>query len=98
MPHERFVTILIDEMKIQEDLIWDKYSGELIGFVDLDDGDVNAATLDKPNELATHVLVFMVKSIVNPLSISLTTFATTDVFSVQVSWNPPEHFFFKYSI
>ena len=35
MPHERFVTIVIDEMKIQVDLIWDKYSGELIGFVDL---------------------------------------------------------------
>ena len=29
---ERFVTILFDEMKIQEDLVWDKYSGELIRF------------------------------------------------------------------
>ena len=34
---ERFITILFDEMKIQEYLVWDKYSGELIGFVDLDD-------------------------------------------------------------
>ena len=84
MPHERFVTILIDEMKMQEDLIWDKYTGELIGSVDLGDGDVNAATLDKPNELATHVLVFMVKSIVNTLSISLATFATTGVSSFQL--------------
>ena len=84
MPHERFVTILIDEMKIQEDLIWDKYSGELIGFLDLGDCDINAATLVKPTELATHVLVFMVKSIVNPLSISLATFATTGVFSFQL--------------
>ena len=39
MPHERFVTILIGEMKIQEDLIWDKYTGELIGFVDCDGDD-----------------------------------------------------------
>ena len=84
MLHERFVTILIDEMKIQEDLIWVKYTGELIGFVDLGDGDVNAATLDKHNELATHVLVFLVKSIVNPLSISLATFATTAVSSFQL--------------
>ena len=36
---ERFVTILFDEMKIQEDLVWHKHSGELIGFVDL--GDIN---------------------------------------------------------
>ena len=34
---ERFVTILFDEMKVQEDLVRDKYSDELIGFVDLGD-------------------------------------------------------------
>ena len=32
---EKCVTILLDEMKIQEDLVWDKHSGELIGLVDL---------------------------------------------------------------
>ena len=30
-------------MKIQEDLVWDKYSGELIGFVDLGDTHTNFA-------------------------------------------------------
>ena len=29
--------ILMDEMKIQESLVWDKHTGELIGFVDLGD-------------------------------------------------------------
>ena len=28
---ERFSVILIDEMKIQEDLVWDKHTGDLIG-------------------------------------------------------------------
>ena len=78
---ERFVTILFDEMKIQEDLIWDKYSGELIGFVDLGDINTNYATLKNVKELATHVLVFLVKSIVNPLSFSIATFATTGISS-----------------
>ena len=32
---ERYVTVLINEMKIQEDLVWEKNSGELIGFIDL---------------------------------------------------------------
>ena len=36
-PEERFVSILFHEMKIQEDLVWDQYAGELIGFVDLGD-------------------------------------------------------------
>ena len=42
-PMERFVSIIFDEMKIQEDLVWDKYSGELIGFVDLGDIHTNFA-------------------------------------------------------
>ena len=83
-PMERFVSIIFDEMNIQEDLVWDKYSGELIGFVDLDDTHTTFATLDDVKELATHVLVFLVKSIVNPLSYSLATFATTDVKSFQI--------------
>ena len=65
---ERFVSIIFDEMKIQEDLVWDKYSGKLISFVDPGDTHTNFVTLDDVKELVTHVLVFLVKSIVNPLS------------------------------
>ena len=63
-------------MKVQEDLVWDKYSNELIGYVDLGDTDLNYATLNKVDKLATHVLAFLVKSIVNLLSYSLATFST----------------------
>ena len=83
-PAERFVTILFDEMKIQEDLVWDKHTGELIGFVDLGDINTNYATLQDAQQLATHVLVFLIKSIVNPLSFSLATFATTGATSYQI--------------
>ncbi len=34
---ERYFVLALDEMKIQEDLVWDKHTGELIGFVDLGD-------------------------------------------------------------
>ena len=81
---ERFVIILFDEMKIQEDLVWDKHTGELIGFVDLGDFHVNYATLKNIKELASHVLVFLIRSIVNPLSFSLATFATTGANSSQI--------------
>ena len=81
---ERYVTILFDEMKIQEDLVWDKYSGELLGFVDLGDINVNYATLKNVEKLATHVLVFLVKSIVNPLSFSFASFATTGILAHQI--------------
>ena len=83
-PAERFVTILFDEMKVQEDLVWDKHTGELIGFVDLGDSDTNYATLHNVQRLATHVLVFLIKSVVNPLSFSFATFPTTGATSYQI--------------
>ena len=60
------------------------YTGELIGFVDLGDLTVNYATLPDVKDLATHVLVFLVKSVVNPLSYSFSTFTTTGVTSFQI--------------
>ena len=74
----------MDEMKIQENLVWDKHSGELIGYVDLGDIDVNYATLSKVNDIATHILVFLLRSIVNPFKFSLANFATSSVTSVQL--------------
>ena len=81
---EKHVTILLDEMKIQESLVWDKHTGELIGFVDLGDQDVNYATLENVQSIASHVLVFMIRSIVNPLKFSLATFATTGATAAQL--------------
>ena len=81
---ERYVAILLDEMKIQDDLVWDKHTGELIGFVDLGDPDLNYATLKNTNELATHVLVFLIRSIINPLAYSFATFATSGITAFQL--------------
>ena len=81
---ERYTVLLLDEMKIQENLVWDKHSGELIGFVDLGDADVNFANLKDQKELARHVLVFMIKSVVNPLSYLFATFATYTLVASQI--------------
>ena len=34
---QKCICICFDEMKIQDDLVWDKHTGELIGFVGLGD-------------------------------------------------------------
>ena len=81
---ERYVTIFIDEMKIQEDLLWEKNSGELIGFIDLGDEDLNFATFKDTSQIATHVLVLLIRSIVNPLSFSLANFATSGITAFQL--------------
>ena len=71
-------------MKIQENLVWDKHTGELVGYVDLGDTEVNLAMFDKPDTVASHVLVIMVRSIINPFKFSLANFATTTASSSQL--------------
>ena len=45
-------------MKTKENLVWDKHSGELIGFMDLGDIYANHAILKSVEKLASYVLVF----------------------------------------
>ena len=56
----------------------------MIGYVDLGDTDLNYATFQKPVEVASHILVFLVSSIINPLKFSLVNFATKNGTSVQL--------------
>jgi len=84
LEEEKFVVLLLDEMKIQENLVWDKHTGELIGYIDLGDPSVNFATFKNVETVASHVLVFMLRSIVNPFKFSLANFATTGVGAVQL--------------
>ncbi len=81
---EKFVGILFDEMKVQNGLVWDKSTGELIGYVDLGDPDVNFATLENQDKIATHALVFMVKGICTKLQFVLGYFATSSLTSSQL--------------
>ena len=79
---DKFVVLLMDEMKIQENLVWDKHNGELIGYVDL--GDINYATMSKVTTVASHVLAFLIRSIVNPFKFSLANFATDGISASQM--------------
>ena len=81
---EKFIVLLMDEMRIQENLVWDKHNGELIGYVDLGDIDLNYATLSKVTTVASHVLVFLIRSVVNPFIFSLANFATEGISASQM--------------
>ena len=81
---ERFAILIHDEMKIQENLVWDKHSGDLIGYVDLGDIELNCSTFKKVDQIASHVLVFLIRSIVNPMKFTMANFATTGATAVQL--------------
>lgn len=65
--HQRFVVLLHDEMSIKSDLVFDKRTGELVGFIKVD---------EKKRQLATHVLVFYVVGVNSSLSASMGYFST----------------------
>ena len=73
-----------DEMKIQPNLVYNKQSGELIGYVDLGDSDVNYNTFVKDDELATHALVYYVRDIATELTFCQSYFATNGIKSYQI--------------
>ena len=57
--------------------IFNKVTGELIGYVDLGDPDINLATLDEADAVATHV--FFVRGVCTNLKFSLAYFATNGI-------------------
>ena len=85
---QRYVVISFDEMKIQSGLVWDKVTGELIGYVDLGDPDTNFAVFEKV-ELASHVLVLFVRGLYTDLKFALANFGTQGITSyalVPIFW------------
>lgn len=81
---QRYVVLLFDEMKVQANLVFDKTSGELIGFTDLGDPEVNFAVLKAEDMVATHALVFLIRGLCTELKFVLAHFATCGITSVQL--------------
>lgn len=81
---QRYIVLLFDEMKIMSNLVFDKVTGELIGYVDLGDPDINFATLDKADAVATHALVFLVRGVCTELKFSLAYFTTNGITAIQL--------------
>ena len=91
--HERFVCLIGDEMHIKDDLVYDKFSGELLGFINL--GDINhhlrqledqleTSDPDISPSLASTVFVFMVRGIFNSLKFPYATFPAKSVSADQL--------------
>ena len=81
---QRYVALIMDEMKIQSNLVFDKYSGDLIGFIDLGDPMTNFANLQEEDTLASHALAFLVRGMCTDLKHVVAYFFTGNVTSFQL--------------
>ncbi len=80
----RFVVLILDEMKIQEDLVFDKTGQQLHGFVNMGDVNNDLQSLESvvnddttpSGSIATHVLTLMVRGIFIKLEFPYANFPT----------------------
>ena len=87
----RYIILIMDEMHIKHDLVYDKHEGSLIGFVDL--GSTNnqllefenalAATTTDP-KLASTMLTFMVRGLLCKFNYPYAQFACDDLSGSQL--------------
>ena len=75
-------------MRVKEDLVFDKHNGQVVGFVKLSDVDNQLSELEskydtdqeKPHpDIATHLLVLMVRGLFSHIKYPYAHFATTGV-------------------
>ena len=90
---EKFVVVVFDEMKIREGLVYDKYNDQLLGFVTLDDISNRLLDLERKcssssavllPDIATHMLVLMVRGLFISLKFPFAQFPTTGVAAYQL--------------
>ena len=88
----RYVTLAPDEMKIREDLVFNKSTGEIIGFVNygknFDDrfGELREQCKKRAEltekSVATHMLALMVRGIFFKMDIRIVKFPTTGLICI----------------
>ena len=81
---QRFICLCFDEIKVQSSLVFNKYTDELIDFIDLGDPDTNYSTFSDLDKLASHILVYYVKGLYSDLKFAFAYFATHGVTSFQI--------------
>ena len=84
---EKLVLLLLDEMHIREDIVYDKHSGEMIGFANL--GEINEHLLafehsmlsdqPAPPSPAKTMMVFMVRGLFNSLQFPYAQFPCSEL-------------------
>ena len=81
---QRFICLYFDEIKVQSSLVFNKYTDELIDFIDLGDPDTSYSTFSDLDKLASHILVYYVKGLYSDLKFAFAYFATHSVTSFQI--------------
>jgi len=88
--YQRYIVLSFDEIKVQSDLVFDKYTEKLIGYVDLGNPELNYSCFNDVDNIAKHALVYYVRALASDLKFPLAYVATETAKSFQIMptfWN-----------
>ena len=84
--HTKWVVLIFDEMKVKDDLVYDKHTGSMVGFIHSNDVEKELEELSETSPstksscsnkmLATNMLTFMVRSICSKFELAFGHFPT----------------------
>ena len=92
----QYVVLVFDEMKVKEDLVYNKHTGQLVGYVNLGHVEQQLSQLENSNQspgefnVATHVLAFMLRGLCTKLDYCIGHFATSKLSGEELfsmTWN-----------
>ena len=94
--HKQFIGIAFDEIYIKSDLVYDRHSGKVIGFVNLGAVDQQLAALEQESKpiVATRVLTLMARGLFFRLNFPVASFPTAGITCVNlfnILWTAVEH-------
>ena len=75
----------MDEMKIQSNLVFDKNSGDLVGFIDFGDPMTNYANLQEDDTIATHALAFLARGLCTDMKHIVGYYFTGKMIIIQIN-------------
>ena len=85
---QKHMVVVFDEMRIKEDLVYEKHSGQVVGFVNLGVVNNQLSELERAYkseqqrpEIATHMLVLMVRGLMTKINFPYAHFPTAGVTS-----------------
>ena len=96
--HTKYVGVVQDEVRVKSDLVFNKHTGELVGFVDLDNVgnellQLEQSLQDNEQAVARYMLVVMVRGVTSRLQYPLAAFATDGItadFLYPIIWQAVE--------
>ena len=90
--------MVLDELKVKENLVYDQHEEEVVGFVSMNDLDNQLAQFERDccadvqhPTIASHMLVLMVRGIFTSLRFPYAHFATHRLQGHSVVWEAVEH-------